>query len=1420
MTGKAGRGAFICPSGLFLNFPQLGYGKVWKSSPASALFSVRTSRCPSLVLNLRCTISLGSKRTSLIPRLVLQLDSVSSNNADPKICAEVIDSVTKVAKRLNEIRESYNNVALNTTLVASQLSTIRAALEALYAWRASDRDSTGPSRQLDEDLGMSLSCCAILIRVIDGKLDESGYMPGLKQKIKYLWLENILKEYVSNLEGQVRALQLLLTIFQCRTETEKRQKLANEESRTIIEQVRAETASLALGNIDSQDAASVLSLDPSVTFDIDSILMKSPAYKRVYGDARRRLHSVVSTSPIGNSEPAAQPAPTPVLSQTLHPPPLPPRQTRKPMPQSRGRINVWDYYPGEKEEDQTREDIVMADSSNVFELPGETQVISAVSQLNEESKEQDILLQREEKATQGSDRETQIASVESSMGSVSENKPFSIQTERTVATALPDAVDDTEQGSALDGLMKQLNLAFVEKSRDLGLLYETAVLLKTEESSTVAIPRDEASQAVPHKGSKELGRHSKSQSEDLSLDLSRRIPSREGIQRPMSTHSSLYERSIIAGSKEQSTRTSSPYSCISCKNISATEQVLESDKLEAEVHDLVRSGPQPEPESTSIKSGVIGNDLNSKIPELSQPIPVSPRLDTLNESQSQPAKDVLHVSLKSTTFEQQTHDMNLTASSAAPVDNLARSEFEDLNWVETSRSNAGLGLRHVRTPETGDLETQESKNSFSSMLAPPRLVNPARPSSSKRPPAVLFSPPAEHTSPESEQSTRSSFTPSSAHDAATTSSSSEALEDSTILSVQQSTSCTTATSISTHAPGLDQDQTHSDLRRLQDELAAAKVRGDSRAVQNILQRSIEVTRRKYLAGPAADNNALANSPNPRSGRALPRFLSLSGSAKGTALGDFAASGKTLPLQDILKQKVNVDSRSDNFKTPLMRAVMNGHIDCMKLLKQSGADEVAVDAKGRTVLHMAVASNRLDVVKWLLDAYPPPNPNALKQRPSILFRATDAVKGVRSQKNLRETSDAEGSKPLHIAAELDKGGMVKVLLAAGVDIESKDNWGRTPFHRAIIAKRRDSFDTLLRSGANIAAIDANSISPLHLAAQAGQVDMIKTLLANGAKRWDFDACGNQPVHSAVQGGNPYAIEALVMDRTDCEKRTKSGETPLHLACLKKDLELAKYLFTKLVDVNPWGAPSPGVVQVLSRTRIKGSSMTPLHYACCFHDFEMAVLLLDHEALVNAPTPEGATALMMAVETENTNLVNLLLQRGAKVNAKIPGSLVTALHLAARRGDLDTVQQLCRHHADIDARTSGYSRSAMDESMKCPDKNKGQAVEKYIRTIVMNRLYNNVRARANTRKHQASLSESHQPYCNPPGVPPANPISYTPSQHGYAQNQGYVAQQTQTQNLQYYHPDFDVLDDTLPAYEPGPNAPARLANQAAVHRERYT
>lgn len=1249
---------------------------------------------------------------------------------------QVIDSVARVAKRLNEIRESYNNVALHTNLVASQLFTIRRALEALYEWRSSDRDSTGPSKQLDKDLGMSLSCCAILISVIDGKLDDSGYMPGLKQKIKYLWLEDTLKEYLSNLEGQVRALSLLLTIFQCQTEADKRKKPGNEEIRSIIEHLRAETVSLALDNTAFPDAASVLSLDPSVNLDVDSILMKSPPYKRVYGGARLRLPPVANTSPTENSEHAARSASTPSLNESLQPAPLPSRSMPKPMPQSRGRINVWDYCPGEEEEEENIVDeTIMADSNGVFELSGDTIDSSAFSQWNEKPKEgQDTTLQREETAIRKVHEDVKMSSVESSIDSVPQEKPPSTQNKKDQPMTLPAAVANIEPVSPLEGFVKQLDLAFGEKSpsrddeRGLGLLYPTAVPLEAEESPTIGVLRDGASQVVSRKIPQDLGRPSKSLPEDSGIDIRPKQSLQEQVQKPMSTHSSLYECSIMPVSN-------------------------------------------------------------------SQQGPVSVADDTLDELQSQSTKVILPLISSSTTVEQETHGKDLTSYYAAPTDDLGNAEIEGLERVETSPSVAGLSLQHVKTSETGSADSKETREPYS-YVHPPERVAPTKPSASLSPPAVTSCLHAVPRDSETEHSALSSDRSLSAHDTTSTISSAE----------------------STHTPVLDPKQSLFDLRRLQNELATAKARGDSRAVQDSLQRSIEAVRGRHLAEPPAEDSSLSKqSPSLR----ILRFPSLPSSTRKVALGDSAASGDTISVQKILKEKVNVDSRSDSFKTPLMRAAMNGHIECMKLLKQFGADELAVDAKGRNALHIAVASSRLAAVKWLLRSYPPPKADLLRHRSSIRFRVTDVVKGVRSQRNLREASDAEGSKPLHIAAELDKGGMVETLIAAAVDVESKDNWGRTPFHRAILSKCRDAFDTLIRSGAYVAAVDAKSASSLHLAAKAGQVGMMETLLENGAKRWDFDTDGNLPIHCAVWGGNIAAIEAIVTERTDLESRTKSGQTLLHLACLMKNLEVATYLLTKLVDVNPWAAPISGVLQTLSHTKVKGSSMTPLHFACCLRDFEMAVLLLDREALINAPTPEGATALMMAVETEDTNMVNLLLLRGAKVNAKIPGSLFTALHLAARRGDLETVQQLCRKGADFNARTySSYGNRALEHSYTCPDRKKGREVAAYIQTVITNKLVHDQNLRVNARNPQASPNESFQSYHNPSGaqiLPLANPVSYAPWARS---QQGYAPQQGQAQYPQYYHPDFDVPDEILPAYEPGPSAPAHLANQAPVHREYYT
>ena len=129
--------------------------------------------------------------------------------------ASLVDCVIRLAKTLNDLREKYDYAALNISLVASSLWTIRAALEAIDAWRNSTHDSSQSSRQLDLDLRISLESCAVLVAVIDRKLGETNLTkPSVFDKLRFVSLDSLLKDFTSNLDGQVRALQLLLTIFQ------------------------------------------------------------------------------------------------------------------------------------------------------------------------------------------------------------------------------------------------------------------------------------------------------------------------------------------------------------------------------------------------------------------------------------------------------------------------------------------------------------------------------------------------------------------------------------------------------------------------------------------------------------------------------------------------------------------------------------------------------------------------------------------------------------------------------------------------------------------------------------------------------------------------------------------------------------------------------------------------------------------------------------------------------------------------------------------------------------------------------------------------------------------------------------------------------------------------------------------------------
>ncbi|KAK4696083.1 hypothetical protein P7C71_g1778, partial [Lecanoromycetidae sp. Uapishka_2] len=1195
------------------------------------------------------------------------------------------------------------------------------------------------------------------------------------------------------------------------------------------------------------DAASVLSLDPSINFDFDAIIMKHPAYIGVYGDRPLPPLPKVPTKR----------TPPPIPDRALKPPVVPPR------PPPRRRKPVWNPYLGQAVDVGT---ITRTDSSETVGLIEEPVDVKAIVQnLPTEERFRNV-------PTTGEDSGRAIGVLDEQEGAKATEKNVALeQDHETIPTVMeplgssestlhvlpqpvvtvPAKVEEKETSlSAADGLRGEMDLAFgvseqlrdIEREHSLSstspkLSAETQTLIPDDKENTVAFTASPQSPAV-------LGDLSGSLSKQHGTDDFVNSPpdqdethdssSREGPDptgdvvhdespehaRPSSIGSNLYSATTKSASPASVTG-NTELSPINGSSMSL--QVAAIDTKAQEVTAIAPVDMAQDRHSNSNRSSVISNHLSKTT--------VFEELNPDSRHRSDP--DEMHIP-------SQSNEAN-----------------ENAKKLPEQIAPSGLGLepRDIQEFVSSEIIRQDS---VKSNMSPAKIASPPPPR--RRPPIppapptltpVLFASssqtPATPTSaatasdisslPSSSQRDSSTFNTSS------TVSSSEFPEVNTAASIQYSTTPTAATSLDIATTASIREQAQFKLRNLHSALAAAKARGDSKSQADAIQDSIEVILRTYLAPPAEppveSSSQIVKSPSPKlkNRASILRFPSMGSSSKGLSLGNAAATGDVTKLAKLLEEKVNADLRGPEYKTPLMRAAINGHIKCLEVLKAFGADELAVDKMGFTVLHHAIASNNLSAIKWLLEAYPPPRPDMIRHRSSILLRATDAAKWGRTQKNLREASDTEGSRPLHVAVEKDMGGVLNILLAADVDIEAKDNHGQTPLHRATIVNRRDSFDTLLRHGANINAVDGHSLTPLHWAARCGRIDVIETLLEKGAARWEYDGAGFLPIHQAAWEGHLPSLEAILTERADLDRVTKYGETLLHLCMLSNKQDVVEYLLKNMVDINPWVARHAHWNHA-PYTKLIGSSLTPLHYACCLGHFELAYLLLDKEAYVNASTPDGYTPLMMAVEAGNTDMVSLLHRRGAKVNASLPGNMMTALHMASKRGDLETVRELCRAGADWKALAGkeSYKRTPAQEADFCTDKTKRQEVREYLNTIHVNQWNKyryNTAVENNARANRAALLPAQQP---------VNYVSWGQQTNNSYRTPTYPVQHAQTApasqwtngttymnefmrpppgQRQYFDPTaYEMQIDSPPPYQPGNNVSARLASQPPVHRPKYS
>ena len=157
---------------------------------------------------------------------------------------------------------------------------------------------------------------------------------------------------------------------------------------------------------------------------------------------------------------------------------------------------------------------------------------------------------------------------------------------------------------------------------------------------------------------------------------------------------------------------------------------------------------------------------------------------------------------------------------------------------------------------------------------------------------------------------------------------------------------------------------------------------------------------------------------------------------------------------------------------------------------------------------------------------------------------------------------------------------------------------------------------------------------------------------------LDSSGQPGLTLALQEPSPKVASLLAAaPKIDLNLLNSKGESPLMLAALKGQLDLAGLMVKKGADVNKTG-------------------WTPLHYAATTGQVAVIRLLIENHAYIDAESPNGSTPLMLASMYGTADAVRLLLDEGADPALKNQQGL-TAVQFAERASRPDAAALIMKN-----------------------------------------------------------------------------------------------------------------------------------------------
>ncbi|MFC1763445.1 ankyrin repeat domain-containing protein [Planctomycetota bacterium] len=340
---------------------------------------------------------------------------------------------------------------------------------------------------------------------------------------------------------------------------------------------------------------------------------------------------------------------------------------------------------------------------------------------------------------------------------------------------------------------------------------------------------------------------------------------------------------------------------------------------------------------------------------------------------------------------------------------------------------------------------------------------------------------------------------------------------------------------------------------------------------------------------------------------------------------------------------------------LFEAVKKADVEHVKLLIAEGA---GVDAKWgditikedekkskQTPLCYAVDINNIDLVKILVEA------------------GADVNAG-------------PWSPPLVKAVGKNNMAMAEYLIDHGADLNSPPDWGS--LLQAVHVGNIEMMKLLLKKGADVNATEYTT-PLLEAVTRHRQVDkeIVKLLLEHGANVDNKASWEEPPLGWAISLNDPYFRNILLAHGANVETKNPLGETYLQSVARSGRTESIQWLLEAGANFNAMSDNGQTALHIIL-------DINSVNYERSKLSKDTLELLLSKGADVELKDKDGRTPLHLASESADEDVVELLLDKGAKINEKENESGLTALHHAARIGKRNVAELLIAKGADINVK----------------------------------------------------------------------------------------------------------------------------------------